>query len=108
MDKDEIKKLKNQALAEARVKTGAKKVLVDFTPREWEAVQAGAISPSRLSLILQNADLDKVKTLATPRTVTTMTASKTARAKSMIATGYTLSEVCPIHLAYQHQHYLVP
>lgn len=93
MDKDEIKKLKNQALAEARVKTGAKKVLVDFTPREWEAVQAGAISPSRLSLILQNADLDKVKTLATPRTVTTMTASKTARAKSMIAAGYTLSEV---------------
>ena len=93
MDADELKKTRNQALAEARARTGAKKTSVDFTDREWEAVQAGAISPSRLSQILQNADLDKVKALATPRTKLTMTTAKTDKARSMLASGYTISEV---------------
>lgn len=93
MDADELKKTRNQALAEARARTGAKKTSVDFTDREWEAVQAGAISPSKLSQILQNADLDKVKALATPRTKLTMTTAKTDKARSMLASGYTISEV---------------
>ena len=93
MDADELKKIRNQALAEARARTGAKKTSVDFTDREWEAVQAGAISPSKLSQILQNADLDKVKALATPRTKLTMTTAKTDKARSMLASGYTISEV---------------
>lgn len=93
MDADELKKTRNQALAEARVRTGAKKTSVEFTDREWEAVQAGAISPSKLSQILQNADLDKVKGLATPRTKLTMTSAKTDKARSMLASGYTISEV---------------
>ena len=93
MDADELKKTRNQALAEARVRTGAKKTSVEFTDREWEAVQAGAISPSKLSQILQNADLDKVKALATPRTKLTMTSAKTDKARSMLASGYTISEV---------------
>jgi predicted DNA binding protein len=93
MDKDELKKVRNQALAEARVRTGAKKAQVDITDREWEAIQAGAISPSKLSQILQNADLDKVKTLATPRTKLTITTAKRERAQSMITSGYTLAEV---------------
>ena len=93
MDADELKKTRNQALAEARVRTGAKKTSVEFTDREWEAVQAGAISPSKLSQILQNADLDKVKALATPRTKLTMTGAKTDKARSMLASGYTIAEV---------------
>jgi len=93
MDKDELKKVRNQALAEARVRTGAKKALVDITDKEWEAIQAGAISPSKLSEILQNTDLDRVKALATPRTKTGLTPAKTDRARSMLSAGYTLSEV---------------
>jgi len=93
MDKDELKKVRNQALAEARVRTGAKKTQVDITDREWEAIQAGAISPSKLSQILQNADLEKVKALATPRTKLTITTAKKERAQSMITSGYTLAEV---------------
>ena len=96
MDSDELKKVRTQALAEARVRTGAKKVLVDIKPTEWEAIQAGAISPSKLTQILQNADLDKVKTLATPRTQLTMTPSKLDKAKSMIESGYTLAEVSDV------------
>ncbi len=96
MDRDELKKLRNQSLAEARARTGAKKVLVDITTREWEAIQAGAISPSKLSQVLQNSNLDKVKTLATPRTKLTMTTAKKTRAQTMLNSGYTLAEVADV------------
>jgi hypothetical protein len=93
MDDDDIKKLKNQALAESRVRTGAKKTLVNISDREWEAIQAGAITSSKLTQILQNADLDRVKQLATPRSKTLMTPAKIELAKARINSGYTLSEV---------------
>src|SRR5438045_7247063 len=44
MDDDEVKKIKTQALAEMRVRTGSKKPPIQITPREWEAIQAGAVS----------------------------------------------------------------
>lgn len=93
MDEAEYKKLKYQALAEARLRTGAKKDLVDITPREWEAIQAGAISNNRLMEILKNSDLDQIKGLATPRQQLLMTPTKTARAKAMAASGYTQAEI---------------
>ena len=93
MDNDEVKKIKGQALAEARNRVGAKKTMVNITPKEWEAIQAGAISSNKLTQILNNTDLDKVKQMATPRTTTTMTPAKIARAKSLIASGHSTSEV---------------
>lgn len=93
MEKAELKKLKGLALAEARLRTGAEKHQIDITPRQWEAIQAGAITPSRLKDILDNADLKKVKELATPRTTLKMTSAKTQRAKAMIASGYTQAEI---------------
>ena len=93
MDRDDVKKVSNQALAEARARTGAKKDLIAISEREWEAIQAGAISPSRLGAILQNADLDRVKQLATPRVTVLMTPAKVERAKAMLVSGYTQAEV---------------
>jgi len=94
MDKDEIKKKKNQALAEARIRTGASKQRIDVTPREWEAIQAGAISNNTLTQILLNTDLDVIKQYATPRTSgVVMTSAKIARAESMLSRGNTLADV---------------
>lgn len=93
MDADEIKKLKNQSLTAARLRTGAKKHSIEITDRQWEAIQAGAVSPSKLSQILENTNLDRVKQLATPRTATTMTESRVARAKAMLNTGYNHAEI---------------
>src|SRR5690606_35267823 len=73
MEESTLKKVKRQALEEARVRTQAKKVRVDITPSEWNAIQAGAISNHKLEQILNNADLDKIKTLATPRQATVAT-----------------------------------
>lgn len=93
MDKDAIRKIKGQALNTARERVGAKKQRVQITDKEWSAIQAGAISTNMLTSILSNADLDRVKELATPRTQRGMTASKKARAKSMYNAGYTQAEI---------------
>lgn len=93
MDDDTLKKVKNQAIQEARVRTGAQRLRIEFTPREWEAIQAGAISHARLDDILDKADLDQVRKLATPSNTKLMTATKTTRAMQMLASGATRAEV---------------
>lgn len=93
MDADDLKKVRNQALAEARTRTGAKKQQVEITEKEWAAIQAGAVSPSKLAQILQNTDLDRIKQLATPRTALMMSPAKASRAKTMLAAGYTQAEI---------------
>jgi len=94
MDADELKKARGQALAAARLRTGANKERVDISTKEWAAIQAGAISPNFLSNILSNTDLDQVKQLATPHAPThVMSTSLVSRAKGMLANGFTQAEV---------------
>jgi hypothetical protein len=90
---EQIKKAEGQALQAARARIGARKIRVDITPTEWEAIQSGAISDSKLSQILDNADLDQIKQYATPRTATVMTPSTMARAKAMLSGGATQAEI---------------
>lgn len=93
LEKSEIKKIQGQELTKARLRTGAGKQRIEISPREWAAIQAGAISNNTLSHILSNADLDKVKELATPRTQTKITDAKATRARTMLASGYTQAEI---------------
>lgn len=93
MDKAELKKIQGQALAIARLRTGARKPKILITDREWDAIQAGAISASVLDQILDNTDLDEIKKLATPRAQLKMTPTKTANARLLLANGYTQAEV---------------
>ena len=89
MDSDDLKKIKRQALNEARIRTGAKRQDITITDKEWEAIQAGAISNHKLEQILLKADLDQVRQLATPRETTVMTSARLAQAKAMAANGLT-------------------
>lgn len=93
MDATSLKKVKAQALNEARARTGAKKQQIVFTDRQWEAIQAGAIAPTKLNAMLANADLDRVKELATPKSSAMMTSANVSRAKAMFASGNTRAEV---------------
>lgn len=93
MDAAEEKKVKAQALTEARNRTGAKKQQVKISDLEWEAIQSGAISTNRLNQILNNADLDAVKQLATPKTHRLLNSNNVNRAVAMIRNGYTQAEV---------------
>lgn len=93
LDPSDLKKIKGQALEEARTRSGAKKQLIDITDREWQAIQLGAVSNNVLTQIVQNTDLDKLKTRATPRTSYKMTDAKVAKAKAMASAGYTTAEI---------------
>lgn len=92
-DKDDLKKFRNQALKLARERIGAKKTLVDITDREYEAIQKGAISPTRLKDIIDNADEARVKELAMPRTQTGLPPAKLTRAKAYYDRGYTPAQI---------------
>jgi DNA-binding CsgD family transcriptional regulator len=93
MEPSERKKVKAKALEDARARTGARKIRIDITASEWAAIQAGAISNDKLNKILNNADMDVVRQLATPKATTLMTGAKQRRAQSMLASGYTQAEV---------------
>lgn len=93
MTKDQLKKVKTRALAEARYRKYAKKTAIDISPKEWEAIQAGAISHNFLMQILNNTPLDQVKQYATPRTSSTFSPTKLNKARAMLSRGYTQAEV---------------
>lgn len=67
LTKEERKKLKNTYLKQARVQCGAERKKIDISDKEWEAIQAGAITENTLTRILKYADGDRVRQLATPR-----------------------------------------
>ena len=94
-DKDHFQKLKNRALEGARFRVGANKknTNIVISDREWEAIQAGAVSPTQLTKILNNTDMDKVRKLATPRVIYGLQPTQIALAKSMSNNGYDLSEI---------------
>lgn len=95
MDKDDREKLKTRSLAKARDTVGAKKSLIKLTEQEWEAIQARAVSTTKLQDILNNADMDTVRKLASPRE-SKLSSSKVSRAQALISKGYTLSEVAQV------------
>ncbi len=93
MEPDEVKKARQLALNEMRVRSGAKKTRIKISQPEWDAIQAGAISTNKLKRILNNTDADSVKVLAMPKHTPVLTGTKLLRAQRMIDDGYTQAEV---------------
>ena len=94
-DKDKLKKLKNSELTQARASVGADKssVLVKISPKEWDAIQAGAIGSTALKEIINNSDKDTLMQLAMPKTASTVSPAKVNKAKMMANSGHTLKEI---------------
>ena len=95
MTKGEEKRLRQQALSAARQRFGANRqnVRVNITDREWDAIQAGAVSNSLLLRILANTDMDAVKQRALPKTEQAISTARQRRIKNLLAAGYTVAEV---------------
>lgn len=85
---------KGRSINLARNRLDSVKPRVEITSKEWEAIEMGAISPTRLRDVLKNADMDRVRTHATPRaTRAALSGGKESRAKAMLSSGYTSAEV---------------
>ena len=96
IEKSDVKKVSQRTLNKYREEVGAvsrRNRNVDITDREWEAIQAGAVSETTLIDILANTDADKLRQRATPRTTTTLSSAKIAKIKAYRASNYTLNEI---------------
>lgn len=95
IDKKEIKKISSVEMQRARDSVGAsgRKSKVTFTDREWEAVQAGAISDNMLTKFLNSSDSDEIVKRAMPKNVTVMTSAKMSKANAMLRSGYSYAEI---------------
>lgn len=95
-NKKELNKIKQAALYDARVSVGAsgKETRISIKPREWEAIQAGAISDNMLSKILRYTDPDAVRSLAMPKSATQLSAVQVNKIKAMSSSGrYTIAQI---------------
>ena len=95
MSKKDIKKASNIAINNARASLGSgnRKDRLPITPQEWEAIQAGAISATKLSRILKFADDKVVREYATPRTSSELSTTRINKIKNMQRMGYTNAEI---------------
>lgn len=96
MKTSDVKKASQQALNKYRNEVGSvsrRDRSIQITDKEWEAIQAGAISENQLKKILNNTDIDSLRQRATPRSTTTLSTAKVNRIKAMSDSNYSLSEI---------------
>ena len=96
MKPGDIKKASQRALSKYRGELGSvarRDRSIKVTDREWEAIQAGAISENTLLKILANSDTDVLRQKATPRATTTLSPAKANRIKALRSSNYTISEI---------------
>lgn len=97
--KKELAKLRRQLILGTRHAYGAsgKDTRIRFSDREWQAIQANAISPSRLEILLEKSDSDWVRKLATPKPERGLSVTQKAQIRSMRNSGrYTLKEMADV------------
>lgn len=95
-DKSDEKKAAQRAVSKYRAQIGAVKRSdrnIEITDREWEAIQAGAISEHKLKQILDNTDVDSLRQRATPRATTTLSQGKINKIRAMNSSSYTIEEI---------------
>ena len=96
LSKKDIKKLNQQALTKYRQEVGGvsrRERNIDITDKEWEAIQAGAISENKLKKILDNTDIDKLRERATPKTTVNLSTAKINQIKTMANSNYTTEQI---------------
>ena len=92
-----VRKASQKAMTKYRQEVGAvsrRDRNIKISDREWEAIQAGAISENKLKRILANSDPDELRQRATPRATQTVSSAKASRIRSMSASGnYTIAQI---------------
>lgn len=92
----DVKKASQQALTKYREEVNAvsrrdRNIKID--DKEWEAIQAGAISESKLERILNNTDIDELRQRATPKQTVSLSPAKVNQIKRLSSSNYTLDEI---------------
>lgn len=93
LDKEEERKLRDRLTKKAREACGAARYTIPITDKEWEAIQAGALSHTKVAKILDRADPEAIKQRATPRKQFEWTQAKQNIAKAMANSGWTTAQI---------------
>ena len=96
MSADDIKKLSQRSMSKYREEVGSatrKKRNIVITDKEWEAIQAGAISNNKLKEILDNCDPDSLRSRAMPKQSRGLSNAQIARIKALNTSNFTIGEI---------------
>lgn len=96
MTNDDYRKEAQRAITSSRVDVGSlsrRDRSITITDKEWEAIQAGAVTENVLSKILSNADVDELRQRATPRKDNSISENMQARIKAYKLSNYTNDEI---------------
>ena len=96
MKPGDLKKLSQRSLSKYREEVGSisrKKRALVISDREWEAIQAGAISENKLKQILKNTDPDSLRERAMPKAKNTLSTAQINRIKRLSDSNFTLNQI---------------
>ena len=102
---DKLRKISNRAIEEARDlvygtkredASSKRRYRVTYTDKEWEAIQAGAISKTKLKTLLKYSDKDELKKRSTPKSSKGISASASNYAVSLIKSGHSMADVASL------------
>jgi len=92
-DKEDDKKYRDRFLKKARIACGAQREPINISDREWEAIQNGALTHTKVSKIFERTDPESIKQRATPRKEFEWNSVRQRLAYTMANSGYTISEI---------------
>ena len=96
MKPDDVRKLSQRTQSKYRSEVGSisrRDRAIQITDKEWEAIQAGAISENKLKKILNNSDPDSLRERAMPKAKNTLNTAQVNRIKAMSASNFTLNQI---------------
>lgn len=93
---EDLRKLSQRMMDKYRQEVGAlprRKRNIDITDKQWEAIQAGAISDHKLKEILDNSDPVVLRERAMPKAKKGLSQGQINRIKAMNNSNFTLAEI---------------
>ena len=93
---EDIRKLSQRSMSKYREQVGAatrRERNIIITDRQWEAIQAGAISENKLKSILANSDPDSLRQKAMPRKTSGLTNAQISRIRAMNNSNFTINQI---------------
>lgn len=93
LDHDRRKKVERQIREGTRARMGLKRPVITPSDKQWDAIQAGAVSTKMLRDMMEYADDKRIRELSMPRANTVMTSAISARAAAMLRAGKTNKEI---------------
>lgn len=93
---EDIRKMSQRSLSKYREQVGSvsrRDRNIKITDREWQAIQAGAISENKLKQILANSDPDSLRQKAMPKKTSGLTNAQIARIRAMNNSNFTINQI---------------